>query len=127
MDAAAATGTWTVVPYGKCDYVVSARVEFQSQPVGGPPLVEMATAAQLRSAGAASRELARHLARMQASATFWSFPQHTGQPGPNYVVQVEAVPAGQGRHGHTVLMDVLRRMAASSAPARKSRRRRNQG
>lgn len=128
MDDAGAANTWSAVPYRNCDYVVSARVEYRGQPVGGPPLCEMCTAAHLRDATRWSREIARHLARTQSHATFFSFPGKVGRFPVNYVVLVEAVPLGDGRKGHTELMTVLRTMAAAQprqkSPRRKARRRR---
>jgi hypothetical protein len=125
LHEASAANTWTVIPYRDFDYIVSVRIEHRGTPVGGPPLIEMATGAQLRAAQRWSREVARHLRRVQAAATFWGFPGQMGRARAAYVVQVEAVITGAGRDGHTALIPMLRHMAAATQPRRKAPRRKS--
>lgn len=121
-----AMSTWIVVPLKGLDYIVSARLELQGVPLGGPPLCEMANKTQMREAARWGREVARHLARMAASATFWSFPakMRAAKTSPEFVVHVEAVPEGLGTQGHTLMMLALRRAAALTDQATQPRARR---
>ena len=122
LDRTAATSTWMWVNIKGLDYVVSARLEVSGKPVGGPPLIEMATRkSQVQEATRWAREVARHLARMEASATFWLFAADPkpSRMSPAYVVQVEAVPAGSGVNGHSALMAELRVTAARADRAAK--------
>lgn len=119
LERTAAAGTWMTIPYRGMDFVVSARIEAGGQPIGGPPLVEMANKGEVREAARWARAVARHLSRTQGSATFWSFPAGAKKLNAAFVVQVEAVPEGQGRRGHTEVITVLRAMAGA-VPARRN-------
>jgi branched-subunit amino acid aminotransferase/4-amino-4-deoxychorismate lyase len=94
---------------GGLDYVVSTHIEKRGKRVGGPPAAETASKTLLRAGRGRAVKVVRHLRRMKAHATFWTFPLIEGRKKTaEVVVIVEARDEGEGPLGHTEVIRVLR-------------------